>query len=58
MTPMARLETYTRDAATVLPPHGVTRVARREGVGDWGEYWHFTTQSKRRLVRAQKPLDA
>ena len=29
--------------------HGMTRVARREGVDDWGEYWHFTTQSKRRL---------
>jgi SAM-dependent methyltransferase len=33
--------------------HGMTRVARREGVDDWGEYWHFTTQSKRRLFHAQ-----
>lgn len=32
--------------------HGMTRVARREGVDDWGEYWHFTTQSKRRLFHA------
>ena len=37
--------------------HGMTRVARREGVDDWGEYWHFTTQSKRRLFRAVFPRD-
>jgi len=29
--------------------HGMSRVARREGVDDWGEYWHFTSQSTRRL---------
>jgi len=29
--------------------HGITKVARREGVDDWGEYWHFTTQSSRKL---------
>ena len=29
--------------------HGMSRVARREGVDDWGEYWHFTSQSKKRL---------
>lgn len=32
--------------------HGMSRVARREGVDDWGEYWHFTSQSKRRLFGA------
>ena len=37
--------------------HGMTQVARREGVDDWGEYWHFTTQSKRRLFRAVFPRD-
>lgn len=37
--------------------HGMTRVARREGVDDWGEYWHFTTQSKRRLFRAVFPRE-
>jgi len=37
--------------------HGLTRVARREGVDDWGEYWHFTTQSKRRLFRAEFPTE-
>ncbi len=37
--------------------HGMTRVARREGVDDWGEYWHFTTQSKRHLFHAVFPAD-
>ena len=37
--------------------HGMTRVARREGVDDWGEYWHFTTQSKRRLFHAHFPKE-
>lgn len=37
--------------------HGMTRVARREGVDDWGEYWHFTTQSKRRLFHAHFPRE-
>lgn len=32
--------------------HGMSRVARREGVDDWGEYWHFTSQSSKRLFRA------
>jgi SAM-dependent methyltransferase len=32
--------------------HGITRIARREGVDDWGEYWHFTTQSSKRLFGA------
>jgi SAM-dependent methyltransferase len=29
--------------------HGITRIARREGVDDWGEYWHFTAQSSKKL---------
>ena len=29
--------------------HGISRIARREGVDDWGEYWHFTAQSSKRL---------
>lgn len=29
--------------------HGITPVARREGVDDWGEYWHFTCQSMKHL---------
>lgn len=35
--------------------HGISRVARREGVDDWGEYWHLTTQSARRLFRTAFP---
>lgn len=33
----------------LVTSHGITRVARREGVDSWGEYWHFTSQSKRHL---------
>lgn len=29
--------------------HGISRIARREGIDDWGEYWHFTAQSSARL---------
>jgi SAM-dependent methyltransferase len=35
--------------------HGISRVARREGVDPWGEYWHFTSQSLRRLFTEQFP---
>ena len=29
--------------------HGISRIARREGIDPWGEYWHVTSQSARRL---------
>lgn len=29
--------------------HGITPIARRLGIDDWGEYWHFTGQSSRKL---------
>jgi SAM-dependent methyltransferase len=29
--------------------HGITKVARREGIDEWGEYWNFTTQGARRM---------
>jgi len=35
----------------LVTSHGITRVARREGVDDWGEYWHFTSQSKKHLFK-------
>jgi hypothetical protein len=38
--------------AVLMTTHGISRVARREGVDDWGEYWHFTSQSTRRLFEA------
>jgi SAM-dependent methyltransferase len=28
---------------------GIARVGRHEGIDRWGEYWHFTSQSVRRL---------
>lgn len=28
---------------------GISRIARREGIDDWGEYWHFTSQAFNRL---------
>jgi SAM-dependent methyltransferase len=37
--------------------HGISRIARREGVDPWGEYWHFTAQSTRRLFEALFPPD-
>jgi SAM-dependent methyltransferase len=30
--------------------HGTSRICRREGVDDWGEYWRFTSQSLEHLV--------
>ncbi len=55
---IATLERILKPGGVVLcTSHGMTRVARREGVDDWGEYWHFTTQSKRRLFRAVFPRD-
>jgi SAM-dependent methyltransferase len=33
----------------LLTAHGTSRIGRREGVDDWGEYWRFTAQSLRRL---------
>ena len=50
---IATLHRILKPGGVVLcTSHGMSRVARREGVDDWGEYWHFTTQSKRRLFRA------
>ncbi len=34
----------------LLTSHGISRVCRHEGIDDWGEYWHFTSQSLRRLL--------
>lgn len=49
---IATLERILKPGGVVLcTSHGMTRVARREGIDDWGEYWHFTTQSKRHLFR-------
>ena len=37
--------------------HGISRIARREGIDPWGEYWHFTAQSTRHLFGALFPAD-
>jgi len=31
--------------------HGISKIARREGLDPWGEYWRLPTQSARRLFR-------
>lgn len=55
---IATLHRILKPGGVVLcTSHGMTRVARREGVDDWGEYWHFTTQSKRRLFHKYFPKD-
>ncbi len=33
----------------LLTAHGISRIARREGIDSWGEYWRLTGQSARRL---------
>jgi hypothetical protein len=33
----------------LLTAHGTSRIGRRVGVDDWGEYWRFTAQSLERL---------
>jgi SAM-dependent methyltransferase len=37
---------------------GIARTGRRDGVDPWGEYWHLTTQSARRLFTEIFPPDA
>ena len=37
--------------------HGISPIARREGIDDWGEYWHFTSQSMRRLFEEVFPSE-
>ena len=39
----------------LLTAHGISRITRHEGVDPWGEYWHFTTQSLRRLLGETMP---
>ena len=39
----------------LLTSHGISRISRRLGRDDWGEYWHLTTQSLARLVGENFP---
>lgn len=34
----------------LITTHGISQIGRFEGIDDWGEYWHFTSQSLRHLV--------
>jgi hypothetical protein len=53
---IATLHRILKPGGVVLATsHGLTRVARREGIDDWGEYWHFTSQGSKRLFRAAFP---
>ena len=39
----------------LLTTHGISRIARRLGRDDWGEYWRFTTQSAEAVFRETFP---
>ena len=39
----------------LLTSHGISKIGRRLGRDDWGEYWHFTTQSLDRLIKENFP---
>lgn len=41
--------------ALLMTSHGISRIARREDVDDWGEYWHLTRQSARKLFAEAFP---
>lgn len=39
----------------LLTSHGISKIGRRLGRDDWGEYWHLTTQSLEALIRDDFP---
>ena len=39
----------------LLTSHGISKIGRRLGRDDWGEYWHLTTQSLEALVHETFP---
>jgi|ERR1700733_3661687 len=39
----------------LLTAHGISKIARRQEIDDWGEYWHFTSQSFNRLLSERFP---
>jgi SAM-dependent methyltransferase len=41
--------------ALLLTSHGISKIGRRLGRDDWGEYWHLTTQSLARLMEEMFP---
>jgi SAM-dependent methyltransferase len=45
------------DGVLLLTTHGISKIGRREGIDPWGEYWHFTTQSLKRLFQEFFPAE-
>jgi SAM-dependent methyltransferase len=39
----------------LLTSHGISKIGRRLGRDDWGEYWHLTTQSAEALFQETFP---
>jgi SAM-dependent methyltransferase len=39
----------------LMTSHGISKIGRRLGRDDWGEYWHITTQSAERLFEETFP---
>jgi SAM-dependent methyltransferase len=39
----------------LITSHGLSKIGRRLGRDDWGEYWHITTQSAERLLHETFP---
>ena len=39
----------------LMTSHGISKIGRRLGRDDWGEYWHITSQSAERLFKETFP---
>jgi len=39
----------------LMTSHGISKIGRRLGRDDWGEYWHITTQSAEKLFAETFP---
>lgn len=39
----------------LVTTHGISRICRREGRDNWGEYWHFTAQSVNKIFQDYFP---
>lgn len=39
----------------LMTSHGISKIGRRLGRDDWGEYWHITTQSAKKLFEETFP---
>ena len=39
----------------LMTSHGISKIGRRLGRDDWGEYWHITTQSAEKLFKETFP---